>query len=296
MRRWPRAALPAALLLAGCAAKAPPAVDLAEARRAVEAARAAGAAERAAEPLARAQSHLEQAEALAARAGRPVEACQADGLGRLAVAEASCAETLARAAAPAEAAARPAESVEAERLAARLRRSDEEVLRLEERVTLLQRDLDITETEVIRTKARLKGTATKAEASSAIAEARILVRRLGDARGPSASLARGQELIAKAEELLDQENFSAAAFFALRAQEVATKAPAVRDTAERTPPQPRYVVRAAVANIRRGPGTGEPVVGRAPRGAQVVALAVRWEWVKVTHAGVTGWIHGSLLE
>jgi uncharacterized protein YraI len=56
------------------------------------------------------------------------------------------------------------------------------------------------------------------------------------------------------------------------------------------------VVRASLANLRRGPGPDEPVVGKAPREAVVEALAVRGEWVKVTHAGVTGWIHRSLLE
>jgi hypothetical protein len=291
MTRWLPAALSA--VLAGCAAKAPPAVDLGEARRAVEAARAAGAAERAPEPLARAQSHLQEAETLAGRARQPVDACRADGLGRLAAAEASCAETLARAATATEAGARPDASPDAERLAGRLRRAEDEARRLEERVALLQRDLEITETEVIRTKARLKGTATKAEASSAIAEAQILVGRL-DGRGQSA--ARGQELIAKAEELLRQENFSAAAFFALRAQEVATRAAEGRQAVERPAPKARYMVRVAQANIRRGPALGEPVIGRAPRQAEVAALAVRGEWVKVSHAGVTGWIHASLLE
>jgi hypothetical protein len=296
MRRWARAALLAPVITAGCAAKPPRAVDLSSARQALDAARAGGAAERAPEQLTRAEAYLEEAEALAAGT-QAADACRAEGLGRLVVAEASCAEALSRAASDDATLPAATASPEAERLAGRLRRAEDDARRLEERVTVLQRDLEMTETEVIRTKARLKGTETKAEASSALAEARILMRRLADERARPASLARGQELIARAEELLRQENFSAAAFFALKAQELATRPHETRTApSERPAPKPRYVVRASLANIRRGPGPDEPVVGKAPREAVVEALAVRGDWVKVTHAGVTGWIHRSLLE
>ena len=97
-------------------------------------------------------------------------------------------------------------------------------LRQEERITLLLRDLELTETEIIRTKARLKGLETKAEASSAIAEARILVGRL-DRRTRTATLASAQQAIAKAEQLLQQENYGAALFFATKAQQIARAAP-----------------------------------------------------------------------
>jgi hypothetical protein len=76
--------------------------------------------------------------------------------------------------------------------------------------------------EVIRTKARLQGIETKAEASSAIAEARILMTRL-DARD-RATLSRCQELLDKAEQQINENNFGAAVFFARKAQDIATKA------------------------------------------------------------------------
>ena len=64
-------------------------------------------------------------------------------------------------------------------------------------MALQQQALELTETELIRSKARLKGIETKAEASSAIAEARILLRRLG---ASSAAAALCQESLAKAEQ------------------------------------------------------------------------------------------------
>ena len=89
-------------------------------------------------------------------------------------------------------------------------------------MALLQRELELTETEVVRTKARLQGIETKADASSAIAEARILMGRV-DARD-RATLSRCQELLSKAEQQIQENNFGAAVFFARKVQEVVTKA------------------------------------------------------------------------
>ena len=108
-------------------------------------------------------------------------------------------------------------------LAARLRRAEEEQRQLEDRIELLQRDLEVTETELIRSKARLKGNETKAEASAAVAEAQILVGRLAQDRTSASTLARCNESLEKAEEQLGLGNYGAAIFFALKAQDTATR-------------------------------------------------------------------------
>ena len=209
------------------AAKAPPSapvrrVDLKAARAAVEEARRAGAPQRAADTFKQAESHLKEAEGLAGRGTAAVavdKAQRAEFLGRLATVEARCATNLARL----HPAAAPDKAVRGgDEAAARLRRAEDERRRLEERVTLLQRELELTEMEVVRTKARLQGIETKAEASSAIAEARILMTRL-DARD-RATLSRCQELLDKAEQQIGENNFGAAVFFARKAQDIATKA------------------------------------------------------------------------
>jgi hypothetical protein len=276
-------------------------VDLAPARQALEEARQAGAPERAAETFTRAQGHLNEAEALvkAARGhGASEKARQAEWLARLAAVEARCAAALARLVderGQAVDRAVSAATSDAERLTARLRRSEEEQRRLEERVALLQRDLEYTETEVIRTKARLKGIETKAEASSAVAEARILMRRLSDQRGPAAILARCQEQLARAEQLLQEENYGAAIFFAMKAQDSALKAHP-GDDASRPAVRSQYRVKATRANIRQGPSTSDSVVATAAKGTALTALAQRGEWLQVVHRGVTGWVHRSVVE
>ncbi len=235
--RWKTALL--VLPLAACATAgggAKPAtkpVDLGPARAAVEEARHAGAPERATETFRDAEKHLKQAEALSTSGRLTTEAAQrAELLGKLAAAEARCAVTLVKLdakAAPGQKAVRAEDS----EIAGRLRRAQEEGRRLEERVALLQRELELTETEVVRTKARLQGIETKAEASSAIAEARILVGRL-DARD-RATLSRCQELLSKAEVQIGENNFGAAVFFARKAQDIANKS---RDPNSSPDPRP----------------------------------------------------------
>jgi hypothetical protein len=221
--------LATAVLAGACATTGGPAatapVDLTAARAAVASAREQGAPQHAAEALALAEKHLREAERLAAEP-KPLLTTMAAHQADLAIAHAQHATASARLAASREAAPVKATSTaEAERpAAARLRRLEDEHRKLEDKLAVLQRDLELTETELIRAKARVKGNETKAEASAAIAEARILVRRLAQDRARASSYARGQASLERAEEQLKAGNFGAAIFFAQKAQDTATRA------------------------------------------------------------------------
>jgi hypothetical protein len=289
-----------ALLAWGCASAAPrgAALDLSPAREAVEAARKAGAKEKAPATFTRAEGRLKDAERLAGRGGAaPREAARdAEWLARLAMTEAQCEQRASDAQV-----ASSASGQALDQLRSRLRQSQEDERRLEERVSLLNRDLEMTETELIRTKARLKGIEGKSEASSAIAEAQILVRRL-EPRGRTAALSLGRESLGKAEQQFVQENYGAAIFFAMKAQDLAVRAGEAPDRrsppgeADQPAPQPTYTVQARSANIRKGPAAGEAALAKAPRGTVLQASAVRGDWVKVTHGTVTGWVYRPLLK
>jgi hypothetical protein len=296
-----------ALTVAACASTSlrPLVVDLGAARAALEDARQAGAPKSAPETYASADLHLKEAESLVATrgSGERERSLRADGLANLAAAEARCAAAAARQAVStkSERDKRAAATGDAERLNARLKKSEEDQRRLEERVALLQRDLELTETEIIRTKARLKGIETRAEASSAIAEARILAGRL-DSKARGATLALCNENIAKAEQQLGEVNYGAAVFFAMKAQDIAKKAQEATDPArqateeEHAASQPTFRVKAKSANIRKGPEITEEVVAEAPEGAVLEANSVKGDWVKVTYNGVTGWVSRALVE
>ena len=206
-----------------CASAGGPAqirVDLAPARAAVEEARKAGAPEHAPDAFKRAQDELRQAEGLVASKGSGAEVKRhAD----LATSEGRSAASIARLTAEMKRAGVTPGAPADRGLAARLRKAEEDQRRLEDRIELLQRDLDVTETELIRSKARLKGNETKAEASAAVAEAQILAGRLAQDKSRASTLARCRESLAKAEEQMGLGNYGAAIFFALKAQDTATR-------------------------------------------------------------------------
>jgi hypothetical protein len=287
---------------AGCAARqAAPAApaDLEPARQALEAAREAGAEERAPEAYGRARGHLNEAEALAAGPASGDQRRQSEWLGRLATVEAQCAAQLAQQQVE-QSEQRSLSTQEAEKRSAQLRRHEDEQRRLEEQVALLKRDLELTENEVIRTKSRVKGIETKAEASSAIAEIRILLVRIAEERGGrSPGVLLAQEALEKADEQLREENYGAAIFFAQKAQDAALKAREGRGGArepERSALHASYTVKSESVNLRKGPGTGEAVLAKVAKGTQLKATGQQGDWIRVEHAGTTGWIHRSLLE
>ena len=285
--------------------------DLDPARTAVAEARQAGAPTRSAEAYARAEKHLQEAEALEEGRNGRRDRRGAQRAADLAIVEAHCATALSRALRQTEqtttkaAAQVAASTAEVDRLTARIKKMEEDQHRLEERVAVLTRDLEVTETELIRTKARLKGNETKAEASAAIAEARILAGRLAEDKTQASVLARSEESLAKAEEQLSGGNFGAALFFASKAQDLVARVKqgggteqAHDPSAAPSPPIPSlssYVVRTA-ARVRKGPTLSDPVLGYLPEGTQVMGEAVSGEWVKVTYQGLSGWVHSSLLQ
>jgi uncharacterized protein YgiM (DUF1202 family) len=315
VKRSPTPATLAALALAwplgACATGGGVRVDLEPARTAVAEARQAGAPTRSAEAFTRAEQHLQEAEALESGRSGKRDRRGAQRAADLALTEAHCATTLARALHQTEqtttkaAAQVAASTAEMDRLSARIKKMEDDQHRLEERIAVLTRDLEVTETELIRTKARLKGNETKAEASAAIAEARILAGRLSEDKTQASVVARSEESLAKAEEQLSEGNFGAALFFASKAQDLVARvkqgagADQPADPAAAPPPPipslSSYAVR-AVARLRKGPNLSEGVIGRLPAGTQVMGEAVSGEWVKVTYQGVSGWVHSSLLQ
>lgn len=284
--------------LGGCVS-APPEVDLAPARKAVEEARARAASAEAKECLARAEQDLAGAEKLASTPGAE-ERSRAAVLASAAVAGAACVDRLevqARRLAVPPAAAATGGSGEIEKLRARLRKAAEDQKKLEEMLAVLQQDLETTENELIRTKAKLKGIETKAEASSAIAEAQTLVLRSGDENVRPTSVARAREKLGLAEAQLRAGNYGAAVFFALQAQDLLEKSGRARATSpSESPSAGAVVVSASSANVRSEPRRDAPVIARLPRGTSVVPLAEEGEWTRVEVKGRTGWIAKSLIR
>ena len=118
-------------------------------------------------------------------------------------------------------------------------------------------------------------------------------------KGRSQNSARCKELLDRAEQQLREENFGAAAFFASKAQDLldATRRGGLESQAHE-PPAPRttYVAKPGGANLRRGPGLTEPVVGKVPGGATVEASAQSGDWLEVKLGELVGWAYRPLFE
>jgi hypothetical protein len=295
MSRGPWLLLLPVVFLSGCATTKATRVDLQPARQAVAAARDAGAAEKAPDCMKRAQDYLGRAEAANGK-----KAGDARWLSELAISEARCASQVSAQAVQVQKLPEALKAAsEADRLQARLKKSDDEHRRLEDEVALLSRDLELTENEIIRLKAKLRGLDSKAEASSAIAEARILMNRYQAQRGKTANLERCQELVERAEQQILEENFGAAAFFAQKAEDLLQdrRRPApVPEASDRPAPKKSYTVRVPTLNIRATPGTDSEIVGRATRGDVLEAGFVRGDWLSVTAGDVSGWVYRTLVD
>lgn len=283
-----------ALLGAACSSgRGRTVVNLDPARQALQDAREAGAPRTAAASFSAAEAQLQKAESLV-KTKRPeagAAAVDAEWMARLAAAEARCATGTATL--RTEVQTRSEGDLRA--LQARVRKAEDEQRRLEDRLAAEQRDLEVTEMELIRTKARLKGLETKAEASSAIAEARVLLRR-AEGRG-GALLALGEQSLVKAEQQLKDENFGAANFFALKAQDLATRAQEGPDARRNDGPLPLSVrVRVSRANLRKGPGLDQAVITLVPRGTTLTVRSAQGDWLEVAHGDLTCWVARSIVD
>jgi chromosome segregation ATPase len=290
-------ALGLALLGAACASgRGKTVVDLKPAQEALAAARDAGAPSTAAASYAAAEAQLKKAEDLAPKKKREAReaALAAEWMARLAASEARCATTTATARSELQTIQTRSDG-ELQRLQARMRKGEEGQRQLEELLAAKQRDLEVTEMELIRTKARLKGLETKAEASSAIAEARILLRRAEGRSG--ALLTLGEQSLAKAEQQLSVENYGAASFFALRAQDLANRAqdgPDARRAGDAVLPL-SVRVRVNRANLRQGPGLDQKVLTLVPRGTMLPVRRAQGDWFEITHGELTAWVSRTVV-
>ena len=272
------------------------AVDLQPAREALAAAEQAGAPRTAATSYAAAEEQLKKAEALAPKRQREAReaAVSAEWMARLAAAEARCAATTATARTELQTVQIRSDG-EVQRLQARLRKNEEDQRRLEERLAAEQRDLEVTEMELIRTKARLKGLETKAEASSSIAEAHILLRRAEGRSG--ALLTQGQQSLTKAEQQLREENYGAASFFALKAQDLATRAQDGPDARGGDTLLPLSVrIHVSRANLREGPGLEHKVLTLVPRGTRLPVKRGQGDWLQISHGELVAWVSRTVVE
>jgi hypothetical protein len=172
----------------------------------------------------------------------------------------------------------------------------ERIQALEREVARLSRDLQEAESAMVAIESGLRGAQTRADAVSALAEARIAVERArASAPWRRAEIAEVTDKLEEAERQFQAGNPGSAVFFASRAQRIADS---LREEARRiSTAKGAGVVTAPRANLRAGPSTTDAVLSVLAEATPVFPQRAQGEWVLVrTPDGVAGWIHASLLE
>ncbi|MCZ6506441.1 MAG: SH3 domain-containing protein [Acidobacteria bacterium] len=178
----------------------------------------------------------------------------------------------------------------------------------EERAMALEIELASAIEEVLRSKASVRSVQSRALATSRIAEVRVALqsaRRIEDAE-VTVRLERAGGLLARADEALDEENYSGAAYLAEKASDLVRQARTVTEVQSSIPGHadlivplvpPRAVAPTQRTNLREGPdltfdrlkvlGVGEPLV----------AVARSGQWLQIECCnGLRGWVHSRLVS
>jgi Bacterial SH3 domain len=189
----------------------------------------------------------------------------------------------------------------------RLSRAELHLLEYNAQVEDLQARLDETQREVVRSMAKVRTLASRAEAASGMAEAEIAVQALrrtghGD---PPPELAKAAKLLKDAQDEFNRQNYGGALWLANRSKTLAgagrTRVSAV-DPGSLRPGEVMFAVpvslrTASRSNIREGPGTNYRSLQTVDAGTALTGYSYVDQWIRVEDdAGRSGWVYWSLVE
>ena len=188
----------------------------------------------------------------------------------------------------------------------RVARLELQVLEKEAQVDELQKRLSDARDEVVRTMAKLRTLASRAEAASAMAEADVALQTLRAKEGARSlpEMSQAQRFIQQSTSEFGRENYGGALYLAQQAKSAAesgTRRLAIGTRGATRPGETQFALplrlrTSAKGNVREGPGTNFPVVFEASAGESLTGFSYTDEWIRVAdEAGRTGWIFRSLI-
>ena len=172
----------------------------------------------------------------------------------------------------------------------------EQLAYLERQVARLRADLNQAEESMVGIESGLRGIHTRADAVSALAEARIAVERASRAaRWRPEQVKEARAKLEEAERQLQAGHSGSAVFFASRARRIAETLNEEAEHVARST-STRFVNTRRV-NLRSGPSTDHGVVDVLSEDTPVFPERQNGEWVLVrTLSGPAGWVHTELLR
>lgn len=167
---------------------------------------------------------------------------------------------------------------------------------LEREVQRLEVELDEAEQALGAVESGLRGTKSRADAVSGLAEARIEVERASrQTRWRPQALESAGAKLSESERQLEIGKYAAAIFFSSRAARIADELIEESEWAA-AHPKARFV-KAHRVNLRTGPSLDERVKQVLPRGTPVLPESEAGDWLLVrTAGGRVGWIHATLVR
>ena len=197
-------------------------------------------------------------------------------------------------------------TVRDQELERRMARLELRVLEKEAQVDELQTRLNDARDEVVRTMAKLRTLASRAEAASAMAEADVALQTFRGKDGARSlpEMSQAQRLMQQSTSEFGRENYGGALYLANQsksAAETGTARLAVGSRGATRPGETNFALplrlkTSARGNVREGPGTNFSVVFEASAGESLTAFSYTDEWIRVAdESGRTGWIFRSLI-
>ena len=170
----------------------------------------------------------------------------------------------------------------------------------------LQARLEDARAEVVRTMAKLKTVASRAEAASTMAEVDVALQSLrsnGGAQSPA--VAQVAQLARQSATEFDKENYGGALYLANQAKSLAASYRSRIGEASRGGTRPGEVpfalpIRLKVSgrgNVREGPGTEFSIAFGVESGTMLTGISYADDWIRISDAGGrSGWIFRSLVD
>lgn len=167
--------------------------------------------------------------------------------------------------------------------------------RLEAEVARLRADLGQAEEALVRAESGLRGSHSRADAVSSLAEVRIQMERAaGRAPWRAEEIEEARLKLEEADRQIDAGHFGAALFFVYRTARIAEQLEAEAESVRGRPGT--LYVRSARVNLRAGPSTDEKVVRVLGQGTPVFPERTRNAWMLVRiGSGSVGWVYANLL-
>jgi uncharacterized protein YgiM (DUF1202 family) len=172
----------------------------------------------------------------------------------------------------------------------------ERAVYLEREITRLRADVAQAEEAMIWIESGLRGVHTRADAVSAVAEARVTVEK-ACARAPwrHSDCEEDRAKLQEAEQQIRDERLGTAVFFASRARRSAETA--LGEAKRVSVTSDTWFVRNRRVNLRSGPSTEHEVLTVLYQATPVFEERRDGDWMLVrTYAGHVGWVHAALLR